>query len=242
MRYDALQTGKLIRRYKRFLADVELASGEIVVAHCANTGAMTGLKEAGSRVWLSHHDNSARKLAWSWEFIEVETARGAAYASVNTSKANALVKEGIVSGAIPPLAHPLHIQPEYKVGEGRLDFRLDFEDGPCLVEVKQVTLLEETLESEGAGLFPDAVSQRGLKHLELLMQQASEGIRAVLLFCVPHTGITSVAPAEKIDPAYAGALRQAVREGVEVLAYGCDIQLGADEAEIRLARPLPVLL
>lgn len=241
MDYPQLTSGILRRRYKRFLADVELATGETVVAHCPNTGAMRAVNVPGCRVWLAPSTNPARKLAWTWELIELHQPEGhVVLSSVHTGRANAIVEEALRAGQIPELAGYATLRREVKIDGARLDFRLDDPHrGSAYVEVKQVTLKE----SDGHGYFPDAVSARGTRHLEALARLAAEGHRAVLLFCVAHTGIAGVAPATHVDPLYAQTLRRVSREGVEVLAYVCEVDV-VDETPcgIRLARRLPVSL
>ncbi|WP_435633307.1 DNA/RNA nuclease SfsA [Carnimonas bestiolae] len=237
MKISCLHSGTLMKRYKRFLADITFASGEMVTAHCANTGSMRGLNQPGATVWLSYHNNPKRKLAWSWELIELPLAAGgSALASINTARANALVREALEAGVIAELAGCSTIRPEVKVDDARLDFELQIDNQSCFVEVKQVTLLEE----DGIGYFPDAVSTRGLKHLNTLASLALSGKRAVLLFCVAHTGINEVRPAAHIDVAYAEGLKAAVECGVEVLAYRCRIEVHEHQADIALASAIKV--
>ncbi|MBD3898444.1 DNA/RNA nuclease SfsA [Halomonas sp. ML-15] len=241
MEYPALVPGILRRRYKRFLADVELEDGRVVVAHCPNTGSMRAVNVPGCRVWLSPSDNPKRKLAWTWELIELPQADGRlASASVQTGRANAIVEEALRGGVVAPLVGFASLKREATVIDARLDFRLTAADGATTyVEVKQVTLKE----SDGHGYFPDAVSTRGRKHLETLARLAAEGSRAVLLFCVAHEGIDSVAPAAHLDPAYAATLREVAARGVEVLAYRCALEREAGVPRaIRLAERLPVVL
>ncbi|WP_017431298.1 DNA/RNA nuclease SfsA [Vreelandella jeotgali] len=238
-RYPPLVGGTLIRRYKRFLADVRLDDGREVVAHCPNTGAMTAVNQPGCRVWLIHSENPARKLAWTWELIELpESGGGVALASVNTGRANRLVEEALKAGLIDPLSGYAQLKREARVDDARLDFRLDDpERGTAYVEVKQVTLKE----ADGLGYFPDAVSKRGTRHLQTLSRLAREGYRAVLVFCVAHEGIDSVAAAAHIDPAYAEALAEARTCGVEVLAHGvCFTWADRMPATVTLGRRLAV--
>lgn len=238
-RYPNLVPGVLLRRYKRFLADVRLESGEEVVAHCPNTGSMKAVNVPGCRVWLSPSDNPKRKLAWTWEWIELPQPTGAlALASVNTGRANRIVEDAILAGDIAPLTGYQTLKREVSVSDARLDFRLDDPDkGTVYIEVKQVTLKE----ADGHGYFPDAVSARGTKHLHTLTALAQRGKRAVLLFCVAHEGINDVAPAAHIDAVYAAALAEAVTAGVEVLAYGILLERQAETpVAVRLARALPV--
>ncbi len=237
----ALVPGILLRRYKRFFADVRLDDGREVVAHCPNTGSMRAVNIPGCRVWLSPSDDPRRKLAWTWELIELPQADGdLAMASVHTGRANRIVEEALREGSVSELAGYEALRREAKVAGARLDFRLDDpQRGVAFVEVKQVTLKE----ADGHGYFPDAVSLRGRKHLEALAALAAMGYRAVLLFCVAHEGIEDVAPAEHIDPAYAATLREVAELGVEVLARRCEVirETGVPMA-IRLGRRLPVSL
>lgn len=225
-RYPPLVPGTLIRRYKRFLADVRLDDGRDVVAHCPNTGAMTAVNQPGCRVWLIPSDNPKRKLAWTWELIELpEKGGGVALASVNTGRANRIVEAALAAGRLAPLRGYATLKREASVDDARLDFLLDDpERGQAYVEVKQVTLKEV----DGLGYFPDAVSVRGTRHLRTLSRLAQGGARAVLVFCVAHEGIYSVGAAAHIDPAYAVALGEAVACGVEVLAYGVSFFKNSD--------------
>tara|TARA_B110000211_G_scaffold147416_2_gene167960 strand:+ start:2656 stop:3402 length:747 start_codon:yes stop_codon:yes gene_type:complete len=234
MEYERpLLTGKLIQRYKRFLADIEIVTpveraGEVVTAHCANTGSMTNCKDDGARVWLFDSQNPKRKLPLSWEWVEVE---GQYKACINTARANQLVKEALLANAIKEIRVPSakHLKSEPKVDEGRLDFLVssDSDDVLTYVEVKSVTLLgneASTNDETGIGYFPDAVTSRGLKHLEVLQRLRAEGQRSILFFCVPHEGIKEVKVAEHIDPVYAEKLREVLSEGVEILAYQVEFQ------------------
>ncbi|MGY4879237.1 DNA/RNA nuclease SfsA [Vreelandella aquamarina] len=235
--YPPLVAGTLRRRYKRFLADVLLDDGREVVAHCPNTGSMKAVNLPGARVWLSPSDNPARKLAWTWELIELPQAEGSsALASVHTGRTNRIVEAALEQQKIEPLAGYARLRREVKVDDARLDFMLEDTHGKrTWVEVKQVTLKEE----DGHGYFPDAVSTRGLKHLHTLTKLALDGERAVLLFCVAHEGIEDVAAAVHIDPAYAAALDTALQQGVEVLAYGAVFERHNETpAAVTLARAL----
>ncbi|MEA2120052.1 DNA/RNA nuclease SfsA [Halovibrio sp. HP20-50] len=237
--YPALVPGTLIKRYKRFLADVRLDDGREVVAHCPNTGSMKAVNVPGCRVWLSPSDNPKRKLAWTWEFIELPQADGqVALASVHTGRANRIVEAALEAGALAPLAGYATLRREVKVADARLDFRLDDpERGRAYIEVKQVTLKEQ----DGHGYFPDSVSVRGTKHLHSLRVLAEQGERAVLLFCVAHEGIADVAAAAHIDAIYAAALADASASGVEVLAYGMTVEREQERPiGVRLTRNLPV--
>nr|WP_299245267.1 DNA/RNA nuclease SfsA [uncultured Halomonas sp.] len=241
MQYASLTPGTLLRRYKRFLADIELDSGEIVVAHCPNTGSMRSINIPGCRVWLSASTNPARKLAWTWELIELPQPDGSmALSSIHTGRANAIVEEALRAQRIPELDGYATLRREVRVDSGRLDFCLeDSMRGCAFIEVKQVTLKEV----DGHGYFPASVTVRGARHLESLGRLAKAGQRAVLLFCVANTGIKDVAPAEHIDPVYARTLRRVVGEGVEVVAYGCRIEsVDGIPQGICLDRPLPLSL
>ncbi|MFO7786217.1 MAG: DNA/RNA nuclease SfsA [Halospina sp.] len=218
MEFDPpLTPGTLVRRYKRFLADVRLDSGETVVAHCPNTGSMMGCDAPGSRVWLSPSRNPKRKLAWTWELVE--TGPGGEVACINTARANTVVGE-LLNGARPGvLAGYDRVRPEVRYGseKSRIDWLLEDSGGerpPVWIEVKNVTLAED-----GIGYFPDAVTARGQKHLRELLARVEAGDRAMLLFCVSHSGAAEVRPAEGIDPVYAELLREAVAKGVECRAW-----------------------
>lgn len=193
----------------------------------------------GCRVWLSPSDNPKRKLAWTWEFIELPQADGqVALASVHTGRANRIVEAALEAGALAPLAGYATLRREVKVADARLDFRLDDpERGRAYIEVKQVTLKEQ----DGHGYFPDSVSVRGTKHLHSLRVLTEQGERAVLLFCVAHEGIADVAAAAHIDATYAAALAEASASGVEVLAYGIEVVREQERPiGVRLTRSLPV--
>lgn len=207
----ALHRGRLLKRYKRFLADVQLDDGTIVTAHCPNTGSMKTCYEENGHVWLSFSSDPKRKLSYTWEFSE--TVGG--LIGVNTSKPNAVIVEGIASGLIAPLAGYKNLRQEVKYGKNsRIDILLeDPVRGSCYVEVKNTTLLE------GHGiLFPDAVTERGLKHLEELKQTVDSGHRAVMVYFINRPEGDFFTPADSIDPNYGKALRAAVKRGVEVIA------------------------
>ena len=231
MRFDPpLLEGRLIRRYQRFLVDVETSDG-VLTAHCPNTGSMQGCLVPGSRVWVSPASNPARKLAWTWELVE--TAPGVVV-GVHTGRSNALVREAIEAGTVPELAGYPTIRPEQKYGEGsRIDLLLQAPGRPdCYVEVKNVTAAVEG----GVGYFPDAVTTRGAKHLREMSAMVAAGHRAVLVFCVQRGDVTEVRPADHIDPAYGQALRDALAAGVEVIALGATVS----PEGITLARRLSV--
>ncbi|WP_443692274.1 DNA/RNA nuclease SfsA [Pseudomonas protegens] len=235
MRFDPpLEEGRLLRRYKRFLADIETTTGELLTIHCPNTGSMLNCMVEGGQVWFSRSNDPKRKLPGTWEISETPQGR---LACVNTGRANGLVEEALRSGLISELNGFTGLKREVPYGQenSRIDFRLDYPDGPAYVEVKSVTL---GFDGTPVAAFPDAVTQRGAKHLRELASLAREGVRAVQLYCVNLSGIDAVRPAQEIDPGYAAALREARAAGVEVLAYG--VCLTAEQVSID--RRLEVLL
>ena len=223
----------LLRRYKRFLADVRLGDGEVVTVHTANTGSMLGCAEPGSRVWLSRSANTARKYPYSWEISETA---GGVLVGVNTALPNALVKEAIEAGVIHELQGYGSLRGEVAFGtEGsRIDWLLkdDRRNAACYLEVKNVTAA-----AADTAIFPDAVSARGAKHLRELMGVVARGERGVLCFCVQRGDVAAVRPADEIDAVYGKTLREAVQNGVEVIAYQAAVSI----AGIALHRPLPVV-
>ena len=228
MEMGALVEARLVRRYKRFLADVELEDGSVITVHCPNTGAMTGCAEPGSRVWLSVSDSKTRKYKHTWELVE--TTHG--MACVHSAKANTVVKQAFETGRIPGFEDYPQIQSEVKYGQNsRADLLLSGAQGRVFVEVKSVTLCDD----DGQGLFPDAVSDRGRKHLQELAAIRDEQTRAVMFYCVFHQGVQRVSAAGDIDPRYRDALVAAMQAGVEVLAWGAKIA----PSGILLDRPLP---
>ena len=230
---EPLVGATLVRRYKRFLADVTLDDGTSITVHCPNTGSMLGCDAPGSRVWLSRSRNPKRKYAYTWELVEVD---GGTLVGINTGRSNALVREAIESGVIGELGGYRDIRAEVPYGnEGsRADFLLSGARRDCYVEVKNVTAAV----SDGIALFPDAVSTRGTRHLRELMAAVTEsGERAVLLFCVQRTDVGEVRPADDIDPEYGRTLREALAAGVEALAYRAEM----NPAAVVLAEPLPVV-
>ncbi|MEM9256561.1 MAG: DNA/RNA nuclease SfsA [Pseudomonadota bacterium] len=228
MRLPELVSGTLLKRYKRFLADVALEDGTVIIAHCPNTGAMTGCAEPGSRVWLSRSDSGTRKYPHTWELVDT----GAGIACVHSSKANAIAREGFENGVIEGFAGYDSRRSEVKyAGNSRIDLLLEGAAGRAFVEVKSVTLCR----ADGWGAFPDAVSDRGRKHILALQQVAADAeTRAVLLFCVLHTGVSRVCAAGDIDTRYRDALETAMGRGVEVLAYRARIDTQAIALETEL--------
>lgn len=227
----ALQPATLIKRYKRFLADVVTPDGTELTLHCANTGAMTGCATPGDTVWYSTSDNPKRKYAHSWELTETQQNH---WICVNTMRANQLVREAIDAQRIPELSGYSKLTTEVKYGteNSRIDLMLQAENQPdCYIEVKSVTLLQA-----GLGFFPDAVTLRGQKHLRELQSMAEQGQRAVLFFAVLHSGIESVSAAHHIDPRYSELLTQVQKKGVEVMCYGAALSAEG----IRLTERLPL--
>ncbi len=220
--------GRLRRRYKRFLADVELPSGETVTAHCANPGSMLGVAEPGSRVWLSASDDPRRKLGHSWELVEA----GGALVAINTSNPNRLAAEAIAAGAIPELDGYGALRREVRAGgDSRIDLKLEGDGPPCFVEIKNVHLRRTGRLAE----FPDCVTARGAKHLRALARIAAEGGRAVQLYVVQRGDCDAFAPAADLDPGYAAALAETQAAGVEALAYACRVSLAEIAIERRIA-------
>nr|VFJ57744.1 MAG: sugar fermentation stimulation protein A [Candidatus Kentron sp. DK] len=231
-----LLPARLVRRYKRFLADCILEDGTAVTAHCPNTGAMLGCDRPGSRVWLSRSDNPKRKYALTWEIAE---AAPGTLVGIHTGRANALVREALDNDRIPPLRGYRNIRREVTFGResSRVDFLLqDARNGApdCYVEVKNVTAAVE----QGIALFPDAVTTRGARHLRELIHVVENGGRGVVLFCVQRGDVREVRPADAIDPEYGRTLREALARGVEALAWRAGITIEG----IELCEPLPVVV
>lgn len=212
IRFDPpLREAVLLKRYKRFLADVKFSDGEELTALCPNTGSMKSCSETGRPVMLSYHPDPGRKLPYTWQMIRMEKS----WVGINTQLPNGLVALAVKYGMIPELISYPNAKREVAVGNGsRLDFMLEGPPGRCYMEVKNVTLAED-----GAALFPDAVTDRGRRHLEALSRLQREGNRTVMLFLVQRNDVDVFRPADHIDPAYGEALRRAVDAGVEVLAY-----------------------
>ncbi|MDX1513674.1 MAG: DNA/RNA nuclease SfsA [Gammaproteobacteria bacterium] len=231
---EPLTEGVLERRYKRFLADVRLTSGERLTAHCPNTGSLLGCIEPGFRVWLSHSSKPGRKYPHTWELVEV---RGGVTVGINTGRSNALVGEALCAGRIESLRGYQHIRREVRFGEENSRVDLLLEDGgempSCYVEVKNVTAAVD----DGVAVFPDAVSARGTRHLRELVRVVEAGHRAAICFCVQRGDVTEVRPADDIDPGYGTALREAVAAGVEAIAYRADVS----PKKIELVEQIPVV-
>ena len=233
MQYSTpLIRGTLVKRYKRFLADVTLENGEVVTAHCPNTGAMTGCAEPGFTVYLSESNNPKRKLKYTWELAQ--TFHGD-FIGINTHNANKLVAEALNNKAIPAFSHIESVKAEVTPpgADSRFDFACIANNKTQYIEVKSLTLARGE-----HGFFPDAVTARGAKHCHSLAALAQQGIHTTLIFCVQHTGVTSVQIAQDIDPLYGEAVKIAARAGVNIMALSCFI----DEQKIYINQPLPLNL
>ncbi|MDJ0654385.1 MAG: DNA/RNA nuclease SfsA [Xanthomonadales bacterium] len=231
MEFDPpLTEARLIRRYKRFLADVEMADGSRTTVHCPNTGAMLGCDYPGSRVWLSRSDNPRRKYSMTWELVEPPGT--GVLVGINTSRTNRLVEEALWAQQITELSGFEDLRREVRVEHGRLDFLLSFGAEQCYVEVKNVTAAVD----RGVALFPDAASERASRHLESLISLRESGSGSVLLFCVQRSDVEEVRPAADIDPRYARTLAEASEAGVRILAYRWHLS----PAQLRLQQPVRV--
>lgn len=237
MKFDTpLLKGTLIKRYKRFLADVKLQDGEVITAHCANPGAMLGLKDEGITVWLSRATNPKRKLKFSWELIEFEQTN--TFVGINTNAPNKLVEEAILNGKIKELQGYNTLTREVKYGENsRIDFLLtehkQRQEQLCYVEVKNAHLLRQPDLAE----FPDSVTARGTKHLNELSNMVKQGHRAVMLYIIQRTDANSFTLAKDIDPKYAKAFEKAIETGVEAFSYICEI----NTKEVIITAPIKII-
>lgn len=229
--WPPLIKARLVRRYKRFLADAELDNGRIVTAHCPNSGAMTTCCEPGRTIYLSRHDSPKRKLKYTWEMIHMPTS----LVGVNTLVPNRLVYSAIQHNVIAALDGYDSFRREVRTGDNsRIDIMLDSPDrAPCYIEIKNCTLLQD-----GVARFPDAVTLRGQKHLDELRRLADAKNRCVIFFLVQRMDANHFEPADTIDPAYGEKLRVAIAEGVEAMAFDVQIEL----AHIRIRQPLPIQL
>lgn len=229
---DKLRPGRLIKRYKRFLADVEMLDGSVLTGYTPNTGSMRSCSEPGSNIWLSRSQNQNRKHAYTWELTE--TAEGV-LVGINTGMTNKVVREGIEQGVVAELQGYPALTEEVRYGKenSRIDLLLrNDEQSCCYVEVKNVTWVESAI-----AFFPDAVTQRGSKHLRELIQMVREGHRAVLLFCIMRADAEILQPADRVDPVYGETLRAAIDAGVEVYAYFATVTLEG----IELNSPVPIV-
>lgn len=227
MKFDQKLThGKLIKRYKRFLADVELDNGEIITAHCTNSGSMKSCLEDGAEVFLSETNNPKRKTRFTWEMIKINNH----WIGINTGNPNKIAFEAISNNQIDKLAGYSNVKREVKFGDSRFDIYAEKEGKECFVEVKNVTLKEGK-----HARFPDAVTTRGQKHLKTLIDVKSQGKRAVMLYIVQRMDVEVFAPARDIDPVYADLLKEAFEKGVEIIP----IQVEVSPEEIKIAKELP---
>ena len=228
--WGPLLSGRLKRRYKRFLAEVELADGRLVTAHTANTGRMTGCSEPGRPVWLSPQPGPARRLPFTWEMIRMPTA----LVGINTQVPNRLAAQAARAGLIAELDGPAGVETEIRSGASRLDLRLTDRQGrPVFVEVKN-----STLAVGGTAYFPDAVTARGARHLDELAALALSGRRAALFILVQRGDAQVFSPADHIDPEWGRRLRSALKAGLEVWIYQADLTLKT----VTLGRRLPLVL
>jgi len=231
---DPLIRGRLIKRYKRFLTDVELDDGSVVVAHCANSGSMESVNEPGAEVWLSPARNPDRKLKFTWEMIRIaDTLVG-----INTALPNLIVSEAIEAGKVGELTGYASLRREVKYGKNsRIDILLEDDAKPrCYVEVKNTTMRRDL--QAGPAEFPDAVTSRGAKHLVELSDMVADGHRAVMFYLVQREDAKAFTVAGDIDPTYAEELKKAMKAGVEVVCYDCSL----NPEEISVNGKLPVLL
>ncbi|HYQ57883.1 MAG TPA: DNA/RNA nuclease SfsA [Draconibacterium sp.] len=227
MRFEKeLLHGRLIRRYKRFLADVELDSGEIVVAHCTNSGSMKSCLEKGAEVFLSPVDDPKRKTKFTWEMININDS----WVGINTGNPNKLAFEAILGGDIHELAGYTNVRREVKYGDSRFDIYAENNSEQCFIEVKNVSMKENEY-----ALFPDAITTRGQKHLKTLIDVKRQGMRAVMLYIIQRSDVRKFAPAKTIDAVYATMLKEALDSGVEILP----MQAKVTPEEIKLVRKLP---
>jgi len=220
--------GRFLRRYKRFFADIELPGGEVVTAHCPNTGTLLGCLQEGAPAWLRDSKSETRKLRYTWQAIRIARS----WVNVDTSLPNHVVAEAIEAARIPAFRGHRELRSEVPYGDrSRIDLLLTQADGtPCYIEVKSTTLAED-----GVGLFPDAVTERGRKHLGELARLARKGVRAVQFFFISRPDVHAVQPADRIDREYGKALRRAVRAGVEVHAWSAT----TTARELRLTAEIP---
>ncbi len=218
--------GTLIKRYKRFLADIKLDDGTEVTAHCTNSGTMKSCLETGAEVYLTPVDDPKRKTKFTWEMIKINGD----WVGINTGNPNKLAFDAISAGEIPELAGYTKVQREVKFGDSRFDVFAENENEQCFIEVKNVSLKEGRY-----ARFPDAVTTRGQKHLRTLMEVRSKGMRAVMLYIIQRSDVEIFAPATDIDPDYAKALKEAVKAGVEVIP----MQVKVTPIKIELLKKLP---
>lgn len=230
IKWPPLIEGKLLKRYKRFKADVKLRNGHVVTALCPNTGSMASCSEPGRKVYLSRHFRPERKLKYTWEMIEMPTS----LVGVNTGIPNKLVMESIIQKKFPQFSDYDLIKPEVKYGSNsRIDILLEKNKNKYFIEIKNCTLMENNV-----CYFPDAVTLRGLKHLQELQREVHSGNRAFMFYLVQRMDVSTFEPAAHIDPAYAAELNKAYKNGVEILVY--DVKINT--RSISINRPIPFSL
>ena len=233
-----LIAAQLIRRYKRFLADVRFDDGSEITVHCPNTGSMLRCMPDQGQIWLSQSDNPKRKYQYTWEWVLVD---GQHKTCINPTLANRLVSEALQDGVISGINTGDELKAEPKVVDGRLDFLIRSQTlNDEYVEVKSVTLKPSA--TDVTGMFPDAKTDRGLKHLRRLASLVTQGFRARLIFCVMHEGIEQVTTADSIDPAYAKTLRHVIAEGVVVEAYKVSFNHNTQGSELQITKKIPIIL
>lgn len=230
MKYNTvLVHGRLIKRYKRFLADIELDNGEIITAHCTNSGSMKSCIEEGAEVYLSETDNPKRKTCFTWEMIRINNS----WVGINTLIPNKLSVKAIQNNEIEKLKGYAIVKPEVKFLDSRFDIYIENEVEKGFVEVKNVSLKDGEY-----ARFPDSVSARGKKHLETLIKVKENGYRAVMLYIIQRTDVSIFAPADDIDPEYGKALRKAYKAGVEIISY----QVKVNPERVELLKEIPFKL
>ncbi len=229
-----LISGRLIQRYKRFLADVTLDSGEKVTATCPNTGSMMGLVAPGSKVWLSISDSPTRKYPHTWEMVENDLGKGPGLVGINTNHPNKLVSEAVEAGKVKPLTGYATLRREVKYGRNsRIDILLeDPAKGTCYVEIKNVHMMRKA----GLAEFPDSVTERGVKHLVEMTEMIAQGHRAVMVYLIQRDDAKSLSFASDVDPNYVAALQTAMAAGVEAIALRC--RLSPEEIAVDKAVPI----
>jgi len=235
MKFESpLIEGRLIKRYKRFLTDIELLDGSQITASCPNTGAMSGLLDKGNRVWCSVSNNPKRKYKHRWELVECSFLPHKPMVGINTHLPNKLVVQAILDGLIPQLSGYSSLRSEVKYGDNsRIDLLLESESKPpCYVEIKNVTLLRQ----QGLAEFPDTTTTRGTKHLHELANMAKQGARAVMFYLIQRDDAERFCLASDIDPKYFNAYNEAHNAGVETLVWSCNL----NPTQITLDRPVPI--
>ena len=228
MKFDSeLIHGTLIKRYKRFLADIKLDDGSVVIAHCPNSGSMKSCLESGAEVYLALVNDQKRRTKFTWEMIRINGK----WIGINTLHPNRLVYDAITEGKIEHLKGFTNVQREVKFGDSRFDVYAENESEKCFIEVKNVTLKEGNY-----ALFPDAVTTRGQKHLRTLVEVKKAGMRAIMFYVIQRSDVDIFAPAKEIDPDYANELKVAVENGVEVFVVWAKVT----PTGIELMEKLPV--